>query len=313
MDVLCEHCGKEIPGDSKFCRYCGQPVIPQSERAAQTDIEAPHASDNIAISQSDDQTSASSKKPLFITAVIVAAICAAFFFHVNKNQPVNQATAITVSNSEYKNRMNALFPQLEYHSKQMVLEALDHPERPLFIYDQDAFVNDGVLLTSCGTVTYKDAQDQEHSQGFEATLVMNGEVLYYLMLKLDGEALYNKAYAINSDGVITATDQRFSGRGYGEIILDDVINPDKWTKNASDYNNAEEEITLAEFTAITLGMDYKEICAIIGSGGVETSRVALLGSETAIYMWEGIGAKDAGAVLTFVDDVLIAKEQEGLK
>lgn len=29
MDVLCEHCGKEIPGNSKFCRYCGQPVVPQ--------------------------------------------------------------------------------------------------------------------------------------------------------------------------------------------------------------------------------------------------------------------------------------------
>ena len=248
---------------------------------------------------------------------MVVAICAAFFFHMNKNQPgnlpVNQPVAVTVSNSEYKNRMRSLYPQMEYHGKQMVLEALDHPSRTIFAYDLDAFANDGVLLTSVGTIKYKDAQEKDIAQKFEVTFVTNNESLYYLALKLDGKMAYDRTSAVNRDGIIVATDMTFEGRGYGEVILDNIINPDKWTKNAADYNNAEDEITLAEFTSIELGMDYREVCATIGSGGVEKSRAALLGSETAIYIWEGVGGKDASATLTFVDDLLIAKEQEGLK
>jgi len=265
----------------------------------------------------DDQPPQSSKKPLVVAAVMAVTICAAFFYHMSKDQPVNssinQSVAVTASNSEYKNRMRSLYPQMEHHGKQMVLETLDHPRRTIFAYDLDAFANDGVLLTSVGTIKYKDAQETDITRKFEATFVTNNETLFYMALKLDGQTAYDRTDAIDRDGIIVATDMTFEGRGYGEAILDNIVNPDKWSKNAADYHNAEEEITLAEFTAIALGMDYRETCAIIGSGGVEKSRATLLGSESAIYIWEGIGKKDASATLTFVDDLLIAKEQEGLK
>lgn len=314
MDVLCEHCGKEIPGDSKFCRYCGQPVVPKPESPAQNDPAIPQPSDNMTTPYPvENQPPQSSKKPLVVAAVMVVAICAAFFFHMNKNQPGNLPVAVTVTNSEYKNRMLGLYPQMEHHGKQMVLEALDHPSRTIFAYDPDAFANDGVLLTSVGTIKYKDALEKDITQKFEATFVTNNETLFYLALKLDGQTVYDRTGAVDCDGIIVATDMTFEGRGYGEAILDNIVNPDKWVKNAADYHNAEEEITLAEFTAIALGMDYREVCAIIGSGGVEKSRATLLGSETAIYIWEGVGKKDTSATLTFVNDLLIAKEQEGLK
>lgn len=54
-------------------------------------------------------------------------------------------------------------------------------------------------------------------------------------------------------------------------------------QNAADFNNAEDEITLAEFTALDLGIAYKEACAVIGSYSAETSRINVLGSETVIY------------------------------
>lgn len=316
--MLCEHCGKEISGESKFCRYCGQSVAP-AQSPAQNDVEISQPTRDIPSQPADAPAPSSSKKSLFIAALLVVVVCAAFFFHVNKkqptsqNQPVNQAAAITASNSEYKNRMYSLQPQMEQHGKKMVLEALDNPKRTIFAYDPEGFTNDGVLLTSVGTVKYKDAQEKDITRKFEATFVTDNEGLYYLALKLDGQTVYDRTDAIDPDGMIVATNMTFEDRGYGEMILDNIVNPDKWAKNAADYNNAEEEITMAEFTAIALGMDYREVCATIGSGGVEKSRVALLGSETAIYTWAGIGAKDAGAALTFVDDVLIAKEQEGLK
>ncbi len=112
---------------------------------------------------------------------------------MSKDQPVNssinQSAAVTTSNSEYKNRMLSLYPQMEYHGKQMVLEALDHPSRTIFAYDLDAFANDGVLLTSVGTIKYKDAQEQDITRKFEATFVTNNEALFYLALKLDGQSV----------------------------------------------------------------------------------------------------------------------------
>lgn len=133
------------------------------------------------------------------------------------------------------------------------------------------------------------------------------------MLQLSDKILYNMRYALGSDGTIIAKDRLFKDRGYGELIFDNPINHDKWVKNAADFNNAEDEITLTEFTAIDLGMTYKEACAIISSHGIENYRVNVLGYETVIYTWEGIGTKEASATLTFTDGLLIAEEQNALK
>lgn len=302
--MLCEHCGKEIPGNSKFCRYCGQPVVPQ------TDVPV---SEPPKVQQPLNEEKPQKKKHLLLLVAIAVAICGLFFFYVSKAAPSSLSVA-TSSGSEYKNRLLELRPVIFAHSEQMVSEALNNPTNIKFVHNWEAFLNDGIILTNCGTVTYNDSDNKEKTENFEATMVLNEKHEgYYLMLKLSDKILYNIRYAVDSDGTIIAHDIYVKGRSVGDPMFDNPINPDKWAKNAADFNNAEDEITLAEFTAINLGVSYKEACATIGSYGVENSRANVLGYETVIYTWKGIGKKDANATLTFTDDVLIAKEQTGLK
>lgn len=301
--MLCEHCGKEIPGNSKFCRYCGQPVVPQPDEPA---------SESPKVQQPLNEEKPQKNKNSLIVVAVAAAICCLFFFYVSKAAPSSLSVAIS-SSSEYKNRLVELRPRIVFHSEAMVKEALNNPTTIQIIHNWEALSNDGIFLTNCGTVTYNDSANKEKTQNFEATIALDKDYAYRLKLKLDDKILYNSLFKLDNDGTIIFQGATFTGRGYGQQIFDDPINPDKWAKNAADFNNAEDEITLAEFTAINLGMSYKETCAAIGSYGVENSRANVLGYETVIYTWKGIGKKDASATLTFTDDVLIAKEQTGLK
>lgn len=302
--MLCEHCGKEIPGNSKFCRYCGQPVVPQTDEPA---IEPPE------VRQSSDEENPQKKKHLLLLVAIAVAICGLFFFYVSKAAPSSLSVA-TSSGSEYKNRLVELRPRIVYHSEAMVKEAFNNPTDIKFTHNWESLSNDGIFLTNCGTLTYNDSSNKEKTQNFEATIALDEQdYAYHLMLKLDDKILYNNLNKLDNEGTIILQGATFNDKGYGERIFDNPINPDKWAKNAADFNNAEDEITLAEFTAINLGVSYKEACATIGSYGVENSRANVLGYETVIYTWKGIGKKDANATLTFTDDVLIAKEQTGLK
>lgn len=77
----------------------------------------------------------------------------------------------------------------------------------------------------------------------------------------------------------------------------------------------DEIITKAEFNEIHDGMSYKDIVVIIGGEGEMLSEVGLPGEElyTVIYTYVGKGNKGANASFVFLNDVLTAKAQLGLK
>jgi len=45
--MFCEHCGVQIPNDSRFCEHCGKPVIPPVFQSPKTPAPAPSASRGI--------------------------------------------------------------------------------------------------------------------------------------------------------------------------------------------------------------------------------------------------------------------------
>ncbi|MBC8577815.1 zinc-ribbon domain-containing protein [Yanshouia hominis] len=71
-------------------------------------------------------------------------------------------------------------------------------------------------------------------------------------------------------------------------------------------------MTLSEFSSIKTGMTYAEVCEIVGSYGVEQSRVELGGYQTVIVGWDGTGQIGANANVTFQNGKVIAKAQAGL-
>jgi len=77
----------------------------------------------------------------------------------------------------------------------------------------------------------------------------------------------------------------------------------------------QDKITLAQFDAIEMGMTYREVCDILGSGGELLSRADLgMGFTyvTELYMWEG-NSLGGNAIVTFQGGRAVAKAQFGLR
>ncbi|MBC5648505.1 hypothetical protein H8S18_09170 [Christensenella sp. NSJ-35] len=66
---------------------------------------------------------------------------------------------------------------------------------------------------------------------------------------------------------------------------------------------------MEEFNKIHVGMDYDEVCKIIGSDGELQSQ----SSNIKIYAWDGDGSIGANASITFINDKVESKAQSGLK
>jgi len=76
------------------------------------------------------------------------------------------------------------------------------------------------------------------------------------------------------------------------------------------YNTNESyTISMEEFNKIHVGMDYDEVCKIIGSDGELQSQ----SSNIKIYAWDGDGSIGANASITFINDKVESKAQSGLK
>ena len=70
-------------------------------------------------------------------------------------------------------------------------------------------------------------------------------------------------------------------------------------------------ITAAGFAAITTGMAYDQVVAILGQPGEEISSSDIAGHSTVMYQWKGAGLGNMNAM--FQNGKLISKAQFGLK
>lgn len=133
----------------------------------------------------------------------------------------------------------------------------------------------------------------------------------------------------NFDLASAALQDRFSGDDVKNIILQ-LVDPNKnimltvlngktsYTKyetfEYAEYNPP--TMSLAEFNAITNGMNVQEVADIVGSSGTLISEVDLgLGysHRTLMFQWDGEGSIGANANVTFQGGEVISKAQFGLE
>lgn len=58
--MFCTNCGKQIPDDSKFCEYCGKPVLPVYEEKTENNPDMTHpAVSSSAVSKKEKKTKSS--------------------------------------------------------------------------------------------------------------------------------------------------------------------------------------------------------------------------------------------------------------
>ena len=71
-----------------------------------------------------------------------------------------------------------------------------------------------------------------------------------------------------------------------------------------------QNVTLAEYARIKEGMNYSQVCRIIGVQGTEISRSSLAGITTVMYSWTNGDYSNMNAM--FQNDRLVTKAQFGL-
>ena len=314
--MYCKNCGKEIEQDSKFCKYCGGSVSPvlNSEPDTRPDLPAKQKT----------------KRGFGFIVVLLLVAVALFpiFFNqpsvpASKTQPKESASGTAKSyeapdSSEYQNKIMSLSSMIREITTRAVKKELANPETLRVVCNYNSVYNDGVIFTNPATVSYTNRNGESVSQPVEVSFVLNEEETYYVLaLKMGDSVLYDHRSSIDKNGKILTTQIRFSGRGTGELILDNLYNPDDWEKSASsseksDFDNSEPEMTLNEFNRIETGMTYDEVCKIVGSYGFEMSRSEIAGYQTVIVGWDGIGQIGANANVTFQNGKVIAKAQAGL-
>lgn len=308
MNVLCEHCGKEIPGNSKFCRYCGQPVVPQPPIPSESNP---------------------SKLPLILAALVVCVVAVLGIRQMTGGaKPTATASAVStpvaeVSSapelSEYEINMKKLHLDIVYFSKYMISEELSNPESMSLTHDWNALTSQGVFITHCGTAKYLNRNGVQTEQPFKATMVINSDRsnAFFMALTLGDTVLYDECYRLDETGKIVDSNTTFGDRGYGEQAFDSFTNPDLWKKGPNDngyvFPDNDGDLTLADYQAIEIGMSYDQVCKILGGPGVELSRAGSGKNETFSVTWSSPSVLGANISIMFKGGKVESKVQLGLQ
>lgn len=308
MNVLCEHCGKEIPGNSKFCRYCGQPVVPQPPIPSESNP---------------------SKLPLILAALVVCVVAVLGIRQMTGvAKPTATASAVStpvaeVSSapelSEYEKQMAELRPNLSYYSSRMIAKELSNPDSLELTHNWDALTNCGVFITHSGTAKYLNRDGIQTTQPFQVTLILKDDAksAFYVTLKLGDSIIYDRHNDIDDDGIFICTNTIYSERGYGDKVFDNMLNPDLWKKGPNDkgyvFPDNDGDLTLADYQAIEIGMSYDQVCKILGGPGVELSRAGSGKNETFSVTWSSPSVLGANISIMFKGGKVESKVQLGLQ
>lgn len=306
--MLCEHCGKEIPGNSKFCRYCGQPVVPQPPIPSESNP---------------------SKLPLILAALVVCAVVVLGIRQMTgvatqtSTIPATSASATAQSNapelSEYQKKLIKMDRDIVLFSHKIIHQELSNPDSLELTHNWDTLTNRGVFITHCGTAEYLNRDGVQTVRPFKVTMILNGDgsSAFSIALTLGDTVLYDECYRLDETGKIVDSNTTFGDRGYGEQVFDSFTNPDLWEKGPNDngYVSADNDsdLTLADYQAIEIGMSYDQVCKILGGPGVELSRAGSGKNETFSVTWSSPSVLGANISIMFKGGKVESKAQMGLQ
>ncbi|HWP50898.1 MAG TPA: zinc-ribbon domain-containing protein [Clostridia bacterium] len=301
MNVLCEHCGKEIPGDSKFCRYCGQVITPLS------------------------LSSNEGKVGRFLLMIAMLLVCVITVLGIrqmtgtSKQAPATPAvTSSAPAVSEYHKNIAELYTAISQFTRHMISDELFDPSTLNLNHDWSALTNEGIIIVNSGTAEYVAKNGKKVTEPFEALFVLcnDGNSAYNMALKLGDTIVYDRCDSIDEKGIIVSNNMTFNGRGYGELISDSIINPSLWEKGPGDngYMPPDNSIlTLASYQAIQIGMAYDQVCQMLGGPGVELSRSGTGKKEEFTVVWSSQNNFGASITVAFKGGKAISKVQFGLQ
>lgn len=150
---------------------------------------------------------------------------------------------------------------------------------------------------------------EAYGKGKNATIVwnINGKSDYALVVFRDGKVLSKEMRSPQSD---TSTSP--SGTSSTPAPSHSSTSSPSQSSSATTASNP-PTISLSEYYNIETGMSYDEVVEIVGSYGVELSRVEVSGYQTVMVGWDGEGGIGANANVTFQNGKVIAKAQLGLQ
>ncbi len=302
--MLCEHCGKEIPKDSKFCRYCGQPVTPHATGAKV------------------------SRLPLILAALLV---CVVLVLGIRQSagfaKPTGTASAASFGVqgqaptpvkppelSEYETKMANLHSSISDYARQMLAGELSNPDSLKLTHNWKALTNEGVFITHSGTAEYLNRNGMQTTQPYKVTMVLSngGNHAFCMALVLGDTVVYDNGSNLDATGKIVRANTSYGDKTYGEQIFDSITNPDLWEKGPA-VSDAPKALTLADYLAIDIGMTYDQTCKILGSSGVEISRSGSGRNEILTVVWIGPDAPGSNISVIFIGGRVDSKAQLGLQ
>jgi hypothetical protein len=151
-------------------------------------------------------------------------------------------------------------------------------------------------------------------ENFKASYPDGDPTISFLVVTISGEDEGTGVitWSSNKDDIETGTVQDMQNNITESDIYASEIN--EWLYGAEytrEFESANAPCTYEEYLKISNGMTYSEVVEIIGSEGTETSSASAGGYTSKVYKWDG-SEKNSNVVVTFTNDLVVAKAESGL-
>lgn len=185
---------------------------------------------------------------------------------------------------------------------------LHNPNTAQFEHDTSSWSANHAILTGSGTVSYVNKNDTTVSEPFTVSIIMTDQYYYPLFVELNTVVSLDNRKGVNSIGIVTKAGESLFGAKQSSHLFkgDEGELAILWDDNS-------KKITLDEYSRIEMGMRYEEVTEIIGSYGTQMAVTEIVGYQTLMMSWDGIGSSSANANITFSNGQVSAKAQFGLQ
>jgi len=141
--MFCNKCGKEIPEDSNFCKYCGRNVVDSSSINAQIEagMEPFHVTEGT-FTEDESDDAVSFVKLFFILIGLVASFAVSYFLSKGVFLAVDNGLNDTIeSANDFYNSIKLALPFLGF----LLIVTI------IFFFIEDGFLTEAFLIVSYGS------------------------------------------------------------------------------------------------------------------------------------------------------------------
>lgn len=226
--MYCKNCGEQIPEDSKFCLNCGVAI---SEELKPT--ETPEDSEQL-VKPEDQKEHKGCGRILVLFSVCVILFAVVMQGMGDGTDTGSSAPALSTTVSIAQTAVSsepALSPrqqQIEsvfendarWQFEDTIKKLLKNPNTAQFTHDESSWAADNAILTGSGSVSYKNAKNQDVTEPFTVSIIMNNESYFALYVELNKSVSTNILDIVDCKGLITRSGAQKSGLAEGSSIFE---------------------------------------------------------------------------------------------